>query len=200
MHPKQLKVTRIFLVAAGLLVASMIGVYVVGRSAIDANRRLVAQRGVIGQLEQYLSVLKDAETGQRGYLLTGDERYLEPYQKARQEIQASKEALRQFSKSGDLPFATIDVVSNLTDQKLAELDRTIQARREQSIESATNIVREGTGMELMNKIRAAITDMQNTEQLEFDEAARRSSQAVVLRTTTFVLTTVFNLGFLVWAY
>src|SRR4249919_1365278 len=94
-------------------------------------------------IERLYSAAVDAETGQRGYLLTGDERYLEPYQQALQEIQTRKGVLRQFASSGDLPSTAVDFVANLTDQKLAEMDQTIQARRERGTESATNIVREG---------------------------------------------------------
>ena len=45
----------------------------------DAAQRVTHTLQVIGQLESLLSRLTDAETGQRGFLLTGDERYLEPY-------------------------------------------------------------------------------------------------------------------------
>ena len=54
---------------------------------IEANRWVVHTHEVIEGLEDVLSVLKDAETGQRGFVLTGQQRYLEPYNAAASQLQ-----------------------------------------------------------------------------------------------------------------
>ena len=75
--------------AVGLVIIVAIGVsaYVSTQRLIEENRRVTHTHEVIEGLEHVLSVLKDAETGQRGFILTGEERYLEPYNAATGEIQ-----------------------------------------------------------------------------------------------------------------
>ena len=62
---------------------------------------------VLGTLDQTLSSLKDSETGERGYILTGEEKYLEPYQAALGRIDSSMQAVRTLTadNSGRIELA-----------------------------------------------------------------------------------------------
>src|SRR5688572_15779351 len=82
----------IFLTLAVLLIGGVLGSFNARR--LDSNRRLVNHtHEVVQSLETLLSTLKDAETGQRGYLLYGDERFLEPYQSALNSVMAARQHL-----------------------------------------------------------------------------------------------------------
>jgi len=72
------RVSLSFGAIALLLFISLGAIYWMGRQAFEKEREISAGRSTIDQLEIVLSTLKDAETGQRGYLLTGDESYLAP--------------------------------------------------------------------------------------------------------------------------
>lgn len=64
----------------------------------DDQRRVSHTHQVLTELEVTLSMLKDAESGQRGYLLTGNDRYLQPYQKAIDDINSRLDKLRQLTQ------------------------------------------------------------------------------------------------------
>src|SRR5438876_3282791 len=69
---------------------------------IDTNRMVAHTHEVLTDLESLLSLMKDAETGQRGYIITGEERYLEPYQGALANLnQATKNLRRLISDNPD---------------------------------------------------------------------------------------------------
>src|SRR5258708_32153495 len=69
------------------------------KSSAEARRWLVHTYGVISQIELLLSKLEDAETGQRAYLLTGSEEYLEPYLNALRDTPGSNAALSSPSRA-----------------------------------------------------------------------------------------------------
>ena len=81
--------------AVGLVIIVAIGVsaYVSTQRLLEANRWVTHTHEVIEGLENVLSVLKDAETGQRGFVLTGEDRYLEPYDAATGQVRHDIDAL-----------------------------------------------------------------------------------------------------------
>ena len=89
----------------GLVIIVAIGAsaYVSTQRLLEANRRVTHTHEVIEDLEHVLSVLKDAETGQRGFVLTGEERYLEPYNAAAGEIQHDIDALAALTRDNRGP-------------------------------------------------------------------------------------------------
>jgi PAS domain S-box-containing protein len=193
-------VRPIFIFVACLLTLSVAVTYVVGLRALRLNRGLARQSEQIRELEGFFSTLKDAETGQRGYLLTGDERYLEPYSTARGNLNEQLRELKRLGSAGDLPAGEVERVTDLTQKKLAELEETIRLRRERGPEAALEMVGSGSGKQRMDEIRLAVGDIEAGKQREFRETSRRASIANVLRTVTFILMAVVNLAFLSWAY
>src|SRR6476646_3279561 len=91
-----------FVAVACLLVGSIAVAYVVGLRAVRLSRNLAFQNDAIRHLEGFVSALKDAETGQRGYLLAGEEQYLEPYKAGVAEVRSKLEELRKLAASGQL--------------------------------------------------------------------------------------------------
>jgi len=108
-----------------VIIASMLAIFLMGRAAINANTNLIVRHEVIGQLQETLSTIKDAETGQRGYLLTGNQQYLQPYDQAVERIGQELESLAAAAKAGELSVADVSKLSQLTNQKLGELQQTI---------------------------------------------------------------------------
>src|ERR1017187_2639788 len=74
--------------------------------------------------DDLLSALKDAETGQRGYLLTGDEAFLAPYLAVRAGISGRMDDLRRITLGGAV-LRHLDAISPLVDAKMAELSHVI---------------------------------------------------------------------------
>src|SRR5438874_2091006 len=149
-----------FIAVGCLLTGSVAVAYIVGLRILQWNRDLSRQSEVIRELERFVSAVKDTETGQRGYLLTGDERYLEPYKNGQTNVTTAAEELQRLGSSGDLPANGVQRLRNLAARKLSELEETIKLRRERDAQAAVDVVRSGQGRELMEQIRAVAGEMQ----------------------------------------
>src|SRR4051794_40207730 len=115
MELRRTSIRPLFLAVAGLMAGSLLFSYFVGKIAVESNSRVAARRATLQHLEQYLSSLKDAETGQRGYLLTGDATYLEPYRSARARLQSEGDVLRGHVARGELQPESLDALFRLVD-------------------------------------------------------------------------------------
>src|SRR5581483_5389626 len=119
--------------------------YRVGVIAAQGQHKMSSQRLVLKRLEDVASTLKDADDGERGFLLTGEDAYLEPYQKALSRIAEQLSALRDLVATGDLPAEDVAQVDHLAARKLAGLAEVIEIRRTQGLEPALAAVRSGDG-------------------------------------------------------
>ncbi|RYD18918.1 MAG: histidine kinase, partial [Verrucomicrobiaceae bacterium] len=118
---------------------------------------------VITALDTVLSLMKDAETGQRGFLITGDENYLQPYHSSRTAISAEVTRLRDFSKQSVAQADVIPQVEAQIASKLAELEQTIELRRSGGFEAARAIVLTDRGKQTMDDLRQNLTVMKREE-------------------------------------
>ncbi|HXT00318.1 MAG TPA: CHASE3 domain-containing protein [Elusimicrobiota bacterium] len=175
---------KLLLVAAAVAVSLGV-IYWVGYDAVSASRALAAQRGVIDHLDAYLSALIDAETGQRGYLLTRSPAYLAPYRRGQADFAAEKEALRRLSRRGALPAREVDELISLGDEKLSELDLTLRLSENQGTGAALAVVRTGRGKATMDAVRVRMKVLLDEQNRRLDEFTRRARSAILIRTATF---------------
>ena len=91
---------------------------------------------VMGAADALLAALTDAETGQRGYLLTGADRYLDSYRSGRPAADTALRELRQLTSDNSVEQVRIDTLATLAAAKFAELDTTITLRRTQGLAQA----------------------------------------------------------------
>ncbi len=137
---------------------------------------------VIVALDELLSTAQDAETGQRGYLLTGNDRYLDPYQNAVAASTSRIDAVASLTRDNPVQQTNIVQLRRHLDAKLAELDQTIRLRRDQGAQAALAIVATDRGKVEMDAIRNQLDVMRQEEdrlrQIRLDEmeAAYKSAQ------------------------
>ncbi len=131
---------------------------------------------------QMLNLLGDAETGQRGFLLTRDATYLEPYNATLPAIEAVMGQLRTLIADNPSQLARFNRLPTLVEAKLAELTQTIALARAGRDDEAIAIMRSGTGRAQMDTIRAVIGEMLAAEDrlLESREGAWRTLGATLL--------------------
>lgn len=118
---------------------------------------------IISEAVGVLSMIQDAETGQRGYVITGSDAYLEPYNRSIREMPL---ALRDFKKNGvmaGLGEGQFIELQQQVDSKLAELGQTIQLRRAQGFQAAADVVGSDAGKEHMDRIRNILEDIKAAE-------------------------------------
>jgi two-component system, NarL family, sensor histidine kinase EvgS len=118
----------------------------------QANNARKNTRLVIYSVNNLLSMLTGAETAQRGYLLTGDEVYLEPYKAAHKDINTHLASLHQLIQIS-AALQHLEAMTPLFESKMAELKQVIELRRKNDRAAALAIVRSGQGKEMMDEIR-----------------------------------------------
>ena len=127
------------------------------------NLRIVHSHQVITTLDGILSSVKDAETGQRGFLLTDDEHYLEPYNAALLVITSQLDELSELTRDNPRQQNRIGPLKLHIDAKLAELKQTIDLRRTQGAEAALAVVTTDRGKAEMDTIRTQLAAMDQEE-------------------------------------
>jgi methyl-accepting chemotaxis protein len=152
---------------------------------------------VLRGLEDLLSVMKDAETGQRGFIITGEESYLEPYQSAIRLIDQKVKEIRALTADNAQQQRRLDTLEPLIEKRLAILTERIDLRRGKGFEVAAEAVRSGQGKQLMDDIRRVIADMESEEDALLKErsaAATASARNTVLTIVVGILTSFVILG------
>ncbi len=145
-----------------VLVAGAAAVYMALRST-DADR-LVTQSYMVRQVAtRLLSTLQDAETGQRGYLLTNDESYLEPYNSARDTLDRVLDALVEQTAGDPDQTARVLALRPLVDTRLAIAAHTIDLNRSGQTAAARDVVIAGEGKTAMDQIRIVIQQISDSE-------------------------------------
>jgi signal transduction histidine kinase/DNA-binding response OmpR family regulator len=126
---------------------------------------LVSQTfSVLERLQTLMSTLKDAETGQRGYLLTGSERYLDPYMNAKAALPEDFKRVRELTLDAADQQHRLAMLEKLVKDKLDELDLTIAKRRAGDAAGALEIVASDRGRATMERIRAIAAEMSADQQ------------------------------------
>jgi len=135
-------------------------------------------------LADFLSQVKDGETGQRGYLITGTDEYLAPYQAALATIGATLDELRSLTSDNPRQQKRLAAIAAATDTKLAELKETIDLRRSQGFDAATKMVTTDRGKVTMDKIRALVAE---ADQEEADLLKQRGDEARASANSTMAI-------------
>ena len=147
--------------------------------ALASTRELVAHSlRVNTAINDVLSAMQDIETGQRGYLITGDEAYLAPYRIALTAVRPNISRLERLVRDNPCQGVRIARIKMLGRQKLAEVDSTIFAMRTQGFGAARMQVVRNDGKRTMDNLRSVITDMRVTEEglLDARVAAMHSTE------------------------
>jgi len=151
-------------------VLAAIGMLVFGWVVRDNTRNLVEEGksvehtwAVIGEIESTLSTLTDAETGQRGYLLTGISSFLEPYQAALATVADHLARLQQLTADNPAQQARLHELDDLVRAKLDELASTIRLHDAGDAAEALRTVQAGFGNDAMKRIRETASAMREEE-------------------------------------
>ena len=184
-------------------------VLLVGALAYDRARSVVADvqevgrsHGIIEGSDALLARAVDAETGQRAFLLTGNEVFLEPYVGARADIDRSLDSLRRLTQSEPAQLARLATIDRLVSERFALLDTGINLRRRGAAEAASES-RLLAGKTKMDQLRSLIADLHAQEQgllaqrrLAEQRSVRNASLAVgAAGILALILSGLVNLAF-----
>ena len=163
---------------AGLTLLLISGVaYLSTKNLIENDDWLIHTHAVRTDLADLTLALVNAETGQRGYIITGIDNYLEPYRTALVTIKTTVDDVQKLTSDNPAQQQRWSSLAPLIDAKMAELQRTIDLRRTQGFEAAAKVVVGNEGKIIMDQIRAIIAqaDQEEAKLLERRDAEAKSS-------------------------
>ncbi len=194
------------LVLAGFCMATAILVFVGWQSYQNTVRFAEASEWrkhtyeVLRNLDETAAGLVDAETGQRGYLLTGEESYLEPYRAAIKNIAEKIRDLKSLTSDNSNQQKRIRILEPLVEKKLTELQRTIDLRKNEGLTAANRVVLEGSGRQAMDQIRAVIAEMMNEEEDLLKLRAQKTNESVAKSVRTILTGSLLSISLLMLCF
>lgn len=143
---------------------------------------------VLEEVEALMSAVREAETAQRGYLITGDDHFLGPYQSALSRIDPLFQSVR--NKTADNPDQQRRLANlrPLIERRLTTLQEVLDLRKKEGLSIALQQLTAGRGREEMEAVRKAVSEMKDEERRLLN--ARENRSAVQTRETVFTLSTV----------
>ncbi|NIJ18674.1 PAS domain S-box-containing protein [Sphingomonas naasensis] len=157
------------------------------------RREVVRSYEVRGDLQRILSLHQDLETGQRGFLITGDARFLQPWRDAVRRIDPAFAALERHLPADAAYRPQLAALREVSRDKRSFVERAITLGGADG-RAAAHLVAEGEGKRLMDRIRALIGDIEGVERSQLDRAtAHFESARIELRNETFALETLLLL-------
>ncbi|QMV74377.1 response regulator [Comamonas piscis] len=169
--------------AIAALVIAIVNVYsadVRARAVTSIDRMTAAMR----QLNEFSVSLKDAETGQRGFLLTGDPAYLQPYRRAQDALEGQLRGLAASNNNAPLRQERVQAIDALAHQKLAELEATIELKQAGRGDEALALVRTDKGKLVMDELNSEVANLYLLQNNELDQRRRAWEQAAI--TSTYI--------------
>ncbi|HEX3106337.1 MAG TPA: response regulator [Terriglobales bacterium] len=185
---------------AGLAIAGLSLLLVAGlsyrnaRGFIEASHWVSHTQNVLAELEATASNVAEAQTATRGYIITGQDVFLEPYQIAVPEVRIHLDRLKSLTSDNTDQQRRLAMLEIAINEKLGSLQRTSDLRRHQGFEAARQQVATGAGIRQMNQVRSIISEMKQEEEdlLKRRQAAFEASTA----RTTFTFSCAILLEFL----
>ncbi|MDE2563226.1 MAG: CHASE3 domain-containing protein [Sphingomonadales bacterium] len=169
----------LFVVIAAGLLGCLALIVTTLQSERDQRAQAARTAGVIGSLNDMLVATVLGETGQRGYLITNDERYLAPWRDGRAQYRAALGRLHG-QLGASLPASQRDLVGRierLGDSKWAEMDDTVALMRQGRVVDAQVRVLSDEGQALMSGLRDAVQQLESIERGKLGAASDRASAA-----------------------
>lgn len=177
------------LLAALLLVVAVLSAVLNLRGGLQSAATIAEDSATIARAENVLSALKDLETGTRGFLLTGEEEYLQPHRIAEERL----ENLLAASAGTDLP-----TLRQLVAVKRELAARAIASRREAGLEAAIASMRSGEENRAMDAVRTRVGEIRQERERHMAAAQSREAWRSRLLTTLSLLSALLACGHFAW--
>jgi len=159
------KKTGMGLAVAGMILLLVAGLlYRNGRGFIEASEWVSHTHEVLAELEATLSALAEAQTATRGFIITGQETFLEPYRAAVPAIRAHLDRLQSLTADNPHQQRRLAILQNAVAEKLDSLQQNVDLRKQEGFAAAQHRVATGIGTQQMNQIRTLISEMKQEEE------------------------------------
>lgn len=185
-------VIAIGVVAVAVLLAAWINLQ--AQNTAERVSRAIAVRE---NAERFLGHLRDAETGQRGYMLTGTASYLVPFTNGRSAVLPALQTLERLVETDPLQKQRVAALRQPMERKLAELDATVGLTRDGRQNEALAMIRQGEGIGAMDALRDSIEQIQLAENTLLVSLNRNEERRRLLASIGIVVA-LAGLAFAAW--
>ncbi|HEU5200215.1 MAG TPA: CHASE3 domain-containing protein [Ktedonobacterales bacterium] len=180
-----------------LLVINSLVAFTNIQSLVDREHLVTHTQTILTRLETLQSTLDDAESSERGYILTGQESYLAPYNQARAGLPERLEDLQLLTAGEPGQQARLAQLRALITNKFDELQSTIDLRRNNQTDEAIQIVLSGRGEDTTNAIHSIIGQMEQTEDTLLTQRSAAARATLEGTSITFIVATLADIALLV---
>jgi methyl-accepting chemotaxis protein WspA len=163
-----------------ILIANLVAQHT-KNTLVKSLDNVTSSHKILQELAQLDMLLLEAETGQRGYLYTGKENFLEPYNEANASINVQLAELREKMRN-PTQQEKLGQLQILIRERIDYLEKTIQLRKSGREQEVKKIVSAGTGLEIMAKLRGKITEIKENENRFLDERKKFAQEAEIFST------------------
>jgi PAS domain S-box-containing protein len=170
----------------------------IGLVSIQSTRQLIREfqaseheQRVVHVLTELLSEMKDAETGVRGYVISGDQAYLEPYESAKRNVSGQLDELKAMDRTDP---ARIEHIVALTREKLSSGASVIALRRESGFEAGRGHLMLGEGKRVMDELRREVSALLKDERAALEARGRRQAASAAATITIIAIGSLAALG------
>jgi signal transduction histidine kinase/ActR/RegA family two-component response regulator len=162
----------------------------------DSNNAVRTAFALDNRLVTTLSLAQDAETGQRGFLLTGEESYLDPYRSAVSALPGELEAIGEAVAANPMRRTQFEALRAALADRTTEIEETIALYRSGNASEALALVRTNRGRMTMDRIRAVIGEMRRDESADLQQrlAAAEGTDDLLRWASVATLFGVFVVG------
>jgi methyl-accepting chemotaxis protein len=193
------KIALGFAMSFALLAAIGVVAYRTIDSLTKTSYSVTHSHAVLERLAEVLSQLTDAETGQRGFVITGDDAYLEPYRSGTAAVPKLLEDLRELTADNASQQRRLGEVQPLVAAKMEELQRTIALRRSAGFDATEKVVASNEGKRYMDDLRRVLAAMDHEERDLLQQRAADVESAASSARATLLFGTLLCLVFVTLA-
>src|SRR5579863_1981040 len=167
---------------------------------VDNEHRVTQIQQILTTLEEVLSTVTEAETAERGFLITDEEKYLASYESAKTRINETLDRLTALTVDERQQQELIEALRGRVAARLEELKRAIAARRAGGFDAARHSVSTNHGRELMLEMRKIVAEMKRSEQQSLATASAQSRRSARVTTATDLLGAGLGIGLVCLAF
>jgi PAS domain S-box-containing protein len=186
--------------------ASLLLLITVSAVSFASTNRLVAlsaraeqSQSILTELNRYLSDLQDVETGTRGYVITGNRRYLEPYHAGKAEVRRTLARLRSLSRGDPALGRRVDALDELGQRRIAVADEVVD-QRARSPAPVRHVPAMDQGRAAMDRLRAEVDAVMAVEQADHARDKRAVERQAVVTNTALAAGVGLSLLALAWLF
>lgn len=179
-----------------LSVVLVLFAYKTSTEHVDSVAQTLSTATFLQRVDELFSAIQDAETGQRGYLLTGRRAYLVPFLNAQQELPGRFREIDKLAAQNGVPQSQLNQLHALVEEKLQELEKTVRLEAQTGHQAALAEVETDRGHRLMEQIRTIVRSMKESQQRTFQDRVRTQQRRQRLLDTVLICAIGVTLLFL----